>query len=473
VRLNQRQSEENVDENLVTVPVEPQAMRETASFTTNDQPPKLSHQTRELLSIEEEENEQEKNEQTESLSVRQTFVQTLQTSAAARPASMPGSAIRWTQEMAGIAFSSGGGFVTAGYHYASDYFVSSPASIATAVITPLSLPIPQQPVYWPSPQQPAKNTVSPRDVKVGTYYAVTSEGIPTLQAVGTVYRAQVFPKPAAPATSPAIVLRPTTIDPSPITGDSYNPSSCKPVEFNGRTSVYCEGKKTSIVYTPTLHTHLLQNLDGNIGLAAVGIYWASQGISQVKSLANAASFWCHGSNQPTLAKRKIAIPKVSTVKTDASQQAFTELARCADSLQTDSIAREIKGLKQTFVALEQQVAELQKIRHRLSFQDLHWLKDEVAESLKEWEFTLEQLSASDSTVLDQIKELRKDFVAMQEAFLEIKPVSSSQAVRFFGSVRRSSALLLVIAPSPGATPPLLNRGKEESTKPLEQLSCFF
>lgn len=54
--------------------------------------------------------------------------------------------------------------------------------------------------------------------------------------------------------------------------DSYSKQSCRPIEFNSRPSVYCEGDKTNIVYTPEMPQRLFEQLNEQLILLQVVLY---------------------------------------------------------------------------------------------------------------------------------------------------------------------------------------------------------
>ncbi|BBB14767.1 Rhs family protein [Candidatus Rickettsiella viridis] len=54
--------------------------------------------------------------------------------------------------------------------------------------------------------------------------------------------------------------------------DSYSKKSCRPIEFNGRPSVYCEGKKTNIVYTPEISQRPFEQLNEQLMLLQVVLH---------------------------------------------------------------------------------------------------------------------------------------------------------------------------------------------------------
>lgn len=80
------------------------------------------------------------------------------------------------------------------------------------------------------------------------------------------YTAYVFPK--TPETTD--VSR-NFIPNSPIKSDRYDTATCRSVEFHREPSVFCEGERTNLIYTPHLSHPPLENLDGNIMLGAVAI----------------------------------------------------------------------------------------------------------------------------------------------------------------------------------------------------------
>lgn len=339
------------------------------------------------------------------------------TSSATRTSSVLGSTLNWSWGIVGAAYSIGKGFMNTGYQYVSNYFLASRESAQIQASTSTS-----------SQQKVKSSSAAARDVKLDTRHMMdVVDGIPSLQAVGENYQIRVFPKSSAHATS-ALSMRTASesVNHTPLSGDQYNSASCRPVEFHGRPSVYCEGEKTSVVYTPTLPTPPLQNLDSNISLAAIGVYWASQGINGIRALVNTTSCWWYGNKRST--------PEVL-------QQTFSERIQCAENLQ---IVRELKELNETFDVLKQQFEALQKISNRLSFYDQRWLRDEVTETFEEWQLTIEQLSATDNTVLEQIKELQQDFVVMKNALFETKPVDKVQATAFWAADTKSVEPVAVV-----------------------------
>lgn len=54
--------------------------------------------------------------------------------------------------------------------------------------------------------------------------------------------------------------------------DRYSKQSCRPVEFNSLPSVYCEGKRTNIVYTPDIPQHPLEQLNDQLMLLQVVLH---------------------------------------------------------------------------------------------------------------------------------------------------------------------------------------------------------
>lgn len=177
----------------------------------------------------------------------------------------------------------------------------------------------------------------------------------------------------------------------------------------------------------------IQNLDGQIGLFAVGIYLASQGIDTLKSLASATSRWWY---------RKTPV-------LEPHQKAFIELAQCADNFR---VYEELISLRAELAAVKHHADNLNKKRKQLSIENQLWLRDEVKEALSEWQDKIDQISRlkDDVVALRKINELRKDFSAMKTALLKTKPtnippVSSRSVTRgnlgFFPSLPQELAHL--------------------------------
>lgn len=58
--------------------------------------------------------------------------------------------------------------------------------------------------------------------------------------------------------------------------DTLKRTSCTPIEFNGQKSVYCEGEKTSAIYTPAETARLFDNIDSNLMLGLVSLHLLHQ-----------------------------------------------------------------------------------------------------------------------------------------------------------------------------------------------------
>lgn len=105
--------------------------------------------------------------------------------------------------------------------------------------------------------------------------------IPTLVCHGQDYQVHVFAKP-----SRATAVSTQHASHTGYTGDTYDPKSCRPIEFFGRPSVTCAGEKTTFVYTPALPPRPLENLGANIALARVAVHvgysaycWVSEALT--------------------------------------------------------------------------------------------------------------------------------------------------------------------------------------------------
>lgn len=57
-------------------------------------------------------------------------------------------------------------------------------------------------------------------------------------------------------------------------GDHYNLNSCRPISYYGRPSITCEGEQTSVVFTPNSNARPFEDLNANLALGAVLVYWA-------------------------------------------------------------------------------------------------------------------------------------------------------------------------------------------------------
>jgi len=259
------------------------------------------------------------------------------------------------------------------------------------------------------------------------------DGVPTLQYCNADYCIQGFLLPPDETAVATIPFKP--VFPSE---DQSDGSPCKPIEFDGRQSIYCKGEKTSLVYTPTLSSPF-QNLDGTIGLVSVGIYWASQLVSGIKSLVNAASHKGHDKK----------------TELDPAQQAFVGLAQCADAF---CISQKLSDLREKLSALKHHAENLNKNHAKLSFHDQRWLSHEVAESLEEWQHEINQLmQIKVDTVFERMNELLEDFSSMEKELQEIIPGASAQPMRFFSSGTRNDLLLVPAAHSRAILPPQNNQ----------------
>lgn len=123
----------------------------------------------------------------------------------------------------------------------------------------------------PSENQQAKQQAQ-NNKSTNLYGQVTEqEGVPALKFADSRYTTYVFAK-AIDGLLPVENIA----DPIPVHADNFTASSCRPVEFNGEPSIYCEGEATTMIYTPKLPEQPLQNLDGNIMLAAVAAHSISK-----------------------------------------------------------------------------------------------------------------------------------------------------------------------------------------------------
>ena len=129
-----------------------------------------------------------------------------------------------------------------------------------------------------STEQSCDKAPQPFQVCTPTMYGNENDGyIPTLTCSGPSYQTVVFPK-----TSNSNAVSSYTEGSSTISGDIYNPQSCRPIEFHGRPSVYCEGEQTTFVYTPEFSQRPLENLGANIMLGAVAIHMAYSSYQWIK-----------------------------------------------------------------------------------------------------------------------------------------------------------------------------------------------
>lgn len=143
------------------------------------------------------------------------------------------------------------------------------------------------------------NEADPRDAKLMCISGTLEvNGQPASLCVGGNYAMYVFPK-----SSPNTGLVPSggQVAP-PLSTDHYDPSSCRPVNFYGRPSVFCEGDKTTLIYAPQISAPPFAYLDGNLMLGHVALHMVGKTFSWIQS---SISNWWHSSPPPSLPTRVI------------------------------------------------------------------------------------------------------------------------------------------------------------------------
>ena len=119
---------------------------------------------------------------------------------------------------------------------------------------------------------------NPETIKLKGQLAIKN-GVPALEFDNASYTAFVFPK-----TSDSTALSTFRDIAAPIKSDTYNASSCRPVEFEGQAAVICDGGKTALIYIPKLPQRPFEELDANIMLTAATTHivkTAAQNISKL------------------------------------------------------------------------------------------------------------------------------------------------------------------------------------------------
>ena len=174
---------------------------------------------------------------------------------------------------------------------------------------------------------------------------------------------------------------------SPITGDQYDKSSCRAIEFYGRPSIYCEGEKTTLVYQPQLPTPPLQNVDGQLMLFAVGAYLIKQTVN-----------WFKGTTEATTGKKA---QKLATIEYKNAQ---------------------LQKFKDTLNAVER---NLKKIDEKLLSKELKW----IVNSIDDHRYGIEKLNQRNMVTVDELQEMSLDICYFRDQVLEefkVKDVDTYQ-----------------------------------------------
>ena len=167
---------------------------------------------------------------------------------------------------------------------------------------------------------------------------VANDHMPMLEARDPSYTVYVLPKNIGES---ALSSRAREADiPQPLIEDTYRRSSCRPLGFFGKPSVFCEGEKTNVVYTPEMPQPPFANLDGHVMLGAVYIHLAARGITWVRN-------WWSGKSAKTLPSGVIASQKVFQEKMRACSDRLRYLTINLEEIQFNQLAPEsmIKWLR--------------------------------------------------------------------------------------------------------------------------------
>lgn len=161
-----------------------------------------------------------------------------------------------------------------------------------------------------------------------TWIQDENDWIPTNTCNGKDYQVTVFPK------------IPTTTDLSThhneqthYYGDSYEPSSCRPIEHHGRPSVACDGDHSTLIYTPTITPGPLDNLYWNIQLGRV-LYYACSSTYQ---------WFTQPRSEPSEPVDLITDKQLANEKIDQLQQRLTNAEKQLNSIKSQLTKVEWNG----------------------------------------------------------------------------------------------------------------------------------
>ncbi|CAL8075521.1 unnamed protein product [Orchesella dallaii] len=139
---------------------------------------------------------------------------------------------------------------------------------------------------------------------------------------------------------------------SMLSSDSYDKSSCAPVEFNGMPSVTCKGQKTNLVYTPYLQERIFDNVDGNIMLGRMIIHLGGNLMWNSKSGNEFSGFQSEFETHVTVSDDMIEVlrRKLRKIKALLNHAAFLGI-------------REVDWAQRQLVDVKESIDELEKAQN--------------------------------------------------------------------------------------------------------------
>ncbi len=143
--------------------------------------------------------------------------------------------------------------------------------------------IPEISIY----QSPAEANIPENPQADFTCRTMSYEDSHTLQCGNSHFHTTIFLKPSE-ATSISTCIESGVPKNYVINSDIFDASTCRPIEFFGQPSVFCEGKKTAVVYTPHLQRRPFDNIDCHLMLGAVWVHFLKKGYNWMAGSTSSA-----------------------------------------------------------------------------------------------------------------------------------------------------------------------------------------
>ncbi len=151
--------------------------------------------------------------------------------------------------------------ITSGANYFAPWFDGMGGWISNLFVgTPIRLPVPEQALAHDL-EVYRDPTPANQPICVPAYHGE----IPILNCQGDGYTVRVMPKMQPVEEGSSTFER---VDEGPYITDSYK--NCKAGEFYGRQAVYCEGERTTVVYTEPRSPLMIDHVSGQAALLGVG-----------------------------------------------------------------------------------------------------------------------------------------------------------------------------------------------------------
>ncbi len=235
---------------------------------------------------------------------------------------------------------------------------------------------------------------------------------PTLVCHNEKFRTYVMPK-ISPETT--ISENVQTVSHIPCQSDIYDLSTCRPIEFFGNPSVYCEGEKTMVAYTPHFQSRFFDQCDSQIMLGAI-LY---QGIKSTVTWVNGKLY---GERKKLGAEETPILCEInSTYAKEMFKNFEKELNKIENQLHTK---KNNENFRWAFSVLEEHCYSLSKFQNS---------KGTIpTKELEEFELTIYEFK---NELIDDLKDYGTDF-SQQNEFID-KPLSSG--IRGFGLFAQNSS----------------------------------